>query len=131
MKLYYLKSGESCVFFWHEYAENGFLSNWYDSPFILNNVQYTHMEQYIMAEKAKLFHDRKVYTEILRSKTPKEAKHLGRTVSGYIDEVWAAQRYHILLTGLREKFSQNLLLQDELLATGNSILAEASPYDTI
>ena len=130
MKLSYEEKNKY-IFFWHEYEENGCFSNWHDSEFILENFCYRHMEQYIMAEKAKLFHDSKMYTAILRADKPKECKDLGKQVSGYDEAVWSSRRYDVLLTGLRQKFGQNDALRAELLSTGKAILAEASPYDKI
>ena len=45
------------------------------------------------------------------------------------DAAWDKARYEVLKTGLRAKFTQNEQLKRALLATGCSILAEASPYD--
>ncbi len=122
---------DNCVFFWHEYAENGYLSNWYESPFVIDGFRYRHVEQYLMAEKAKKFNDSKSYSAILKAKTPKECKDLGRKVSPYDDDVWANVRYDVLKTGVYAKFSQNIELKQMLLSTGDAILAEASPYDAI
>ena len=121
----------NCLFFWHEYAENGYMSNWYESPFVIDGFRYRHVEQYLMAEKAKIFNDLKSYATILKAKTPKECKDLGRKVSPYDDKVWTNVRYDVLKTGVYAKFSQNPELKQMLLSTGDAILAEASPYDAI
>ena len=121
----------SYVFFWHENEENGLFSNWYPSPFVIDSFCYQDMEQYIMAEKAKLFKDAEMYTAILRSNSPQQSKALGRKVSGFDNAVWAPERHRILVTGLREKFGQNPVLKEQLLQTKGAILAEASPKDTI
>ena len=68
------------IFFWHEYDENRYLSNWSESPFVIDDFKYRHVEQYVMAQKAKLFHDADRYTAILRARTPKECKDLGKLV---------------------------------------------------
>lgn len=125
------KEVPSPVFFWHEYEENGYLSNWYPSPFVIDDFRYQHIEQYLMAGKAKLFHDAEVYTAILRANTPNECKKLGRKVKNFDDAAWDKARYGILKTGLLAKFEQNEELKNALLATGNAVLAEASPYDAI
>ncbi len=128
---YWTEENTTPVFFWHEYDENGCFSNWYSSPFVIDDFCYLHMEQYLMAQKAKLFHDAKAYTAILRATTPDECKKLGRQVMPFDDAKWAAARYDILKTGLMAKFEQNASLKEALLATGNAPLAEASPYDGI
>ena len=42
-----------CIFFWKENEENGYLSNWYESKFVIDDFEYLHVEQYVMAQKAK------------------------------------------------------------------------------
>ena len=68
------------VFFWHEYEENGYLSNWYPCNFVVDDFEYLFVEQYMMAQKAKLFHDAQAYTAILRASDPQACKDLGRQV---------------------------------------------------
>ena len=84
-----------------------------------------------MAQKAKLFHDSKNYTAILKTTSPKECKRLGRNVTPFDEKTWEDNRYRILKEGVLAKFSQNEGLRNQLLASGNSIIAEASPYDDI
>lgn len=45
--------------------------------------------------------------------------------------MWNEKKYEIVKTGVREKFAQNPDLLAALLETGDAILAEASPKDTI
>ena len=84
-----------------------------------------------MAQKAKLFHDAKNYTAILKATNPKDCKSFGRKVTPFDEQTWEANRYKFLREGILAKFSQNEGLKRELLATGNCIIAEASPYDDI
>ena len=37
--------------------ENGYLSNWYPSPFEKDGISFAHMEQYMMYQKALQFQD--------------------------------------------------------------------------
>lgn len=119
------------LFFWHEYDRNGYLSNWFESEFVVDDFCYQSVEQYIMAQKAKLFHDAKNYTAILKATSPKDCKSFGRKVTPFDEKTWEANRYKFLKEGVLAKFSQNEGLKRELLATGNCIIAEASPYDDI
>ena len=119
------------IFFWHEDERNGYLSNWYESPFTVDGFRYLHVEQYIMAEKAKLFGDTERYTQILRATTPGDCKALGKQVTPYEDKVWAYFRAEVLKKGLFAKFSQNGALRQQLLSTGDELLAEASPGDKV
>ena len=45
--------------------ENGYLSNWYLSPFTFDEVSFSSMEQYMMYRKALTFGDDKVASDIL------------------------------------------------------------------
>ena len=120
-----------CVFFWHEYEENGCFSNWFASPFVIDDFCFDTVEQYIMAQKAKLFHDARAYTAILKATNPKECKRLGREVKPFDANAWGKVRYRVLCDGIRAKFTQNEDLKNKLLATGTAVIAEASPYDDI
>ena len=120
-----------CVFFWHEYEENGCFSNWFASPFVIDDFCFDNVEQYIMAQKAKLFHDARAYTAILKATSPKECKRLGREVKPFDANAWDKVRYRVLCDGIRAKFTQNEDLKNKLLATGTAIIAEASPCDDI
>lgn len=110
---------------------NGPFSQWYPSIFIINNVTYGCCEQYMMAEKAKLFGDVNAYKLIMKTNSPREQKRLGRLVCNFNEKVWKKNRYNIVLNGNRGKFSQNEGLRNKLLATGNATIVEASPTDTI
>lgn len=125
------------LFFWgHRQKKDGTiskscLSNWYPAAFTLEGTRYATTEHYMMAHKAKLFDDMATYHRILAAKTPKEAKALGRAVQGFDDQIWTTHRVDIVVTGNEAKFSQHAPLKDFLLSTGEKVLVEASPYDTI
>jgi hypothetical protein len=67
------------LFFWHRkpYNIGGCLSQWHQSYFIVDDVVYSCMEQYMMAEKARLFADDAVRDEIMEATDPKVMKKLG------------------------------------------------------
>lgn len=106
-------------------------SQWYDCWFEVDGVQYHTTEQYMMAGKARLFGDEEVFNEIMAADSPFDYKKLGRKIRGFNDVVWNAHKYDIVVEGNKAKFSQNPDLREFLLSTGNAIIAEASPYDTI
>lgn len=119
------------VFFWHEYKKNGCFSNWYMSDFECDGKKYCCVEQYVMAEKARLFGDYKVCDKIMQSNSPEEIKALGRSVRPFNAEKWDAVKQDVMLKGNWCKYSQNEELGKKLLETGNATLAEASPYDKV
>ncbi len=119
------------VFFWKDNEENGCFSNWYPRKFVIDDFEYLHVEQYMMAQKAKLFHDSKRYTAILRASKPWECKDFGKQVTPFDAKAWNAVKFDVVKAGNRAKYEQNPDLKAKLLGTGNAILAEASPKDTI
>lgn len=125
------------VFFWgHTPAQVGRVdgscfSQWWQCEFTVDGVNYNSAEQYMMAEKARLFGDTKVEQKVLQVLHPKEIKALGRLVKGFNAEVWDANCFEIVKKGNMAKFTQNPTLLSYLLATKNKILVEASPVDKI
>lgn len=125
------------LFFWgHTQKKEGVIdkscfSQWYPSGFITDGINYLTAEHWMMAKKALLFDDRKTLEKILASEKPAIAKQLGREVSGFDTEIWAKSSYEIVVEGNMHKFSQNEFLKKFLLQTGNKVIVEASPPDTI
>ena len=125
------------LFFWgHRPSADGSvtkscLSQWWKCRFTLDGVTYSSAEQYMMAEKARLFQDHDIYDQIIASHDPKRVKALGRQVRGFDVELWDQHRYDIVVRGNYAKFSQDKQLRDFLLGTKNRVLVEASPVDRI
>ena len=57
--------------------ENGYLSNWYPSPFEKDGISFAHMEQYMMYQKALQFQDTEIAQQICKPTTPARSKHWG------------------------------------------------------
>ncbi len=108
-----------------------FLSNFYPSPFVLDNRKYNCVEQFFMASKAVYFNDTHTESLILATSIPKEQKRLGRSVANFDPEKWDSVKVQIMKIGLLAKFTQNPLLKTLLLETKDQVLAEASPWDQI
>lgn len=117
----------------------GCLSQWTRTGFVVDGVYYRYAEQFMMAEKARLFGDDAMLDKIMDAKSPMIMKRLGRAVKGRNggkwDEKdmarWNAVREGVVLRGNFAKFSQNDALKDYLLSTGDAILAEANPQDAV
>ena len=114
------------VFFW-----SGWPSQWHPSPFTVADVTYSCCEQFMMAEKARLFGDEDILRSILAADHPREHKALGRKVKGYDDARWTGVCQGIVYQANLAKFTQNPKLRALLVATGSATLAEASPTDRI
>jgi ribA/ribD-fused uncharacterized protein len=107
------------------------LSQWYPAPFEVDGVRFPTAEHFMMVGKARLFGDDEAERHILDAPKPDRAKGLGRRVRGFDEERWASERYGIVVAGNLAKFGQQPPLREFLLATGDRVLVEASPYDQV
>lgn len=115
------------VFFW-----NGYLSQWYPSPFVSKNgSHYNCCEQYMMAKKALLFEDTITHSKIMNTDDPSKQKKLGRQVKNFDKNTWNKYSRRIVYKANYYKFTQNKDLQKKLLKTGDKLIVEASPYDFV
>ena len=103
-------------------------SNLYQSKFSINNVEYNCVEQYIQSEKAAAFNNDLSHNKIMRETNPYSIKKMGSRIRGYTPEQWRKLDKQIAMVGVMEKFRQNNVLKDVLLATGDKQIVESS-YD--
>ena len=121
------KNKEDFYFFW-----DGFCSQWFQKDMEIDEKVYDCCEQYMMAMKAKLFHDDEKLSRIMEaSNDPRLQKKLGRQVKGFNLEVWEKNAKDIVYAANWAKFSQHKNLRKSLLSTGDKVIVEASPYDKV
>lgn len=111
------------------------------------------VKSYMMYHKAILFKDTETAAEILANPSPQTARSLGRKVTPFSDETWAANRERIVTEASLAKFGRPVSeegfrrgnggeagelpgvkggrLKAALLATGEREIVEASPRDRI
>ncbi|MGW6273482.1 NADAR family protein [Streptomyces sp. NPDC055060] len=134
-----VRAGERVKFlhFWgHRPRQDGTLgssclSQWWPSPFTVGGVAYGTAEHWMMAAKARLFSDAEAEAAVLAARTPAEAKKAGRLVRGFDGEIWARERFGVVVEGSVHKFASSAALSSYLLGTGSRVLVEASPLDRI
>lgn len=125
------------LFFWgHEPHPDGTvgpscLSQWWPATFTVDGVAYQTAEHWMMAAKARLFHDEHALTAVLAAASPKDAKAAGRTVGGFDEQTWTAARFDLVVVGNLAKFRQQPDLAAFLRTTASKVLVEASPRDRI
>lgn len=117
---------EEFEFFW-----NGPFSQWLRCRFVVDGVKYNCAEQYMMAEKARLFGDKKMERAIMKSTSPREQKAFGRKVKNFNVHKWESVARDIVYKGNYAKFTQDKKLLKVLLLTKGTTIVEASPYDKI
>ncbi|KAK4996491.1 hypothetical protein LTR66_003907 [Elasticomyces elasticus] len=123
------------IFFWREFEElYGFMSQWYMCPFEHEGTTYLSAEMWMMVQKARLFGDEDIATQMLATPTPAEHQALGRKVKGFDKQRWNENKSRIVEEGNYHKFTSSepqLQLKRKLLETGERELVEASPTDRI
>lgn len=132
-------AGETCkfLFFWGHTPsgdgrihENG-LSQWWMCRFVLDGVGRSCAEQYMMAEKARMFDDLEMWGAIVNAKHPKEMKACGRAARASNPEIRDARCDILGRNGYAAKFGQNSEWWAFPAGTKNRSLVEASPRDCI
>lgn len=125
------------LFFWGHTSRSGsrigphVLSQWYEHTFEVDDLSYRSAEQFMMAEKARLFGDDETLAAILAAESPGAAKALGRRVAGFDEACWVAERVGIVVRGSVAKFGSSPELRDYLVGSVGRVLVEASPADLI
>lgn len=107
------------------------LSQWFPHPFEHEGVRYPTAEHFMMAAKARLFGDDDQLALILDAPTPAEAKRHGRSVRGFVSDVWERSCVAIVRDGSIAKFGSTPEMTAYLVGTGHQVLVEASPRDRI
>lgn len=112
-------------------GDNGYLSNDYVCDFDVNGVTFPTMTHYMVYSKAKLFKDNATADRVLATADVETVKLLENGISGYNENIWVQNRETILYNGLKEKFSQDLILRGKLLATGMEQIGKTGLNDRI
>lgn len=107
------------------------LSQWWPSPFVVDEVAYATAEHWMMAAKARLFADPEAQERVLAAASPAQAKKEGRLVRGFDDTTWERERFRIVVEGSVHKFASDPALGSFLLGTRSRVLVEASPMDRV
>ena len=112
------------IFYGHTRGKYISFSNFYPAPFTIDDITYKWSEQYIMAQKARLF-DPDMTEKIMTAESPAKCKRLGRQVKNFDAEAWGSKCEDMVYPGILEKFRQNEDIKEVLLSTGDALLAEA------
>lgn len=121
-------------FFWGHRGEglgDHVFSQWWPCRFVHEGQSYSSAEQWMMAEKARLCGDEATRARILAEHDPDKVKKLGRRVTPFDAALWAERGEGVVAFGNVLKFGQTPALASYLLSTGDDVLVEASPLDTI
>ena len=127
-ELYTKKEGEVIYFF----RKRSPLSNHHPSPFEIDGIMYTGVEQYYFAEMARKCHDENVLASVMESSDPADQKDASKGIRKKTTfyKAWEGKRIAVMTEGVRQKFLQNPELAEYLRGTAGHTLAEASANDS-
>lgn len=117
---------EQFTFFWA-----GPFSQWHPAVFVIDGVTYNCAEQYMMAEKARLFGDTAALNMIMATSNPSDQKRYGRQVARFKEASWTEVAREVVYKANLAKFGQNADLLQVMRDTLGTTLVEASPEDRI
>lgn len=109
----------------------GPFSQWSRHGFTIDGIRYNTAEQYMMAEKARLFKDDVALKEIMKATHPRDQKAWGRKIKGFIKNEWEKIAQDVVYRASLNKFRQNPDIREQLFATRGTTLVEANPEDAI
>jgi ribA/ribD-fused uncharacterized protein len=109
----------------------GVFSQWHPAGFEIDGQRYGCAEQWMMAQKARLFGDAARAEAILATDDPGEQKRHGQAVAGFDSETWDRWKVDIVYRGNLAKFGQNAGALRQLRGTIGAMLVEANPRDWI
>ena len=115
----------------HIYFYGSCYSQWAMRNIVVDNVTFNCCEQIMMAEKARLFKDNESLNIIMSSESPATQKRQGRKVKNYDDNKWQEVCRDVVFKANYAKFTQHDDLKKKLLDTGDKVIVEASPYDSL
>ncbi len=110
--------------FWGPDRPHGILSNFAETPLVIDGDSYPTAEHFFQAQKCA---DPREWRNIILAPTPKLAKQLGREAK--LRPNWEEEKCSIMMWGLKEKARQCSQFRQELIDSGDAELIEASPFD--
>ncbi len=121
------------VFF---YSKGTIYSNWHRTPCqfkdpLNGDITFDSSEQAFMWWKAVFHQDLRIASLIEKETNPAQVKAWGREIKGYNDKAWECVRLGYMQYVCLLKFQQNPKWAEQLKATGDRILVEASPVDEV
>eukprot|EP00405_Crypthecodinium_cohnii_P018048 CAMPEP_0206451818 /NCGR_PEP_ID=MMETSP0324_2-20121206/19575_1 /ASSEMBLY_ACC=CAM_ASM_000836 /TAXON_ID=2866 /ORGANISM="Crypthecodinium cohnii, Strain Seligo" /LENGTH=617 /DNA_ID=CAMNT_0053921787 /DNA_START=297 /DNA_END=2150 /DNA_ORIENTATION=- len=100
-------------------------------PDMPTKVHCEFSEKAIMLTKAGMMGDSRSFQQIMSASDPSSAKWLGRGVQNFQEEFWKEHLKETAFEVVKQKFEGEASLREVLFSTGDAILAEAAPNDSI
>lgn len=120
--VYSPKSSDSVVFF----TKHSPLSNHHHSPFSINGMNFSCVEQYLALAKASMAKIEALAKKAMDFKDPSDHKRILNQSRNEVREEWEVKAPDIILPAIRAKFQQNEQLANFLIETFPLAIGEAS-----
>ena len=118
------KSDEKCLVFGGLYSEFSTHSNWFKSSFTFKEKRFVCLEQGYMYNKAVINGAPETARQISYMCNPRDIKRIGSAITVKDQAHWNNVKEKLMIELVREKYTQNPTLLQELLDTGNRALGE-------
>ncbi len=115
------------IVFHSKSPDYAWLSNFSEHRFELDGVFWPSVEHYYQAQK---YAGTPVELQICEAGDPLKARKMGQNRALVVREDWDAVKEEVMRRAVRAKVSQNRRLREQLLATGNELLAHQSSSDS-
>lgn len=117
----------------------GPLSTWYKCRFVDDDIiddtggliLFTSAEQYIVVNKAILFEDDDLASDLMTISDVKTIKSMEKKVKNYDESQWLSVHEPVIYRANYLKFKQNALLQLELMRVPHCSFVNANKYDRV
>lgn len=114
------------IYFYKQYGELGYLANYSDHGFELDNKYWPTVEHYYQAQK---FDDEELKEKIRLAETPKMASAIGRDRNNKLRANWEEVKRDIMLVGVLAKFRSHQDILKKLIDTGDEDIVENTDID--
>jgi ribA/ribD-fused uncharacterized protein len=103
----------------------------YPLGFTIDGINFSSAEQYMMAEKALLFENVKIYEKIMLEEDPALQKVLGREITNFDKDKWDSICQEVVYNANYAKFTQHPELYESLIGTYGTEIVFAAANDSI
>jgi len=110
-------------------GEHRWLSNFWPAQVEIDRFICPTVEHAYQAAKVDGGPESPVFRQIVRARTPGEAKRLARTVPFILRHDWATARIDVMSDLIAQKFRPGTPIADRLLATGDAELREGNHWN--
>ena len=118
------KSNVDCIGF---FGALNPLSNFYESRFEVDGVEYISSEQYVQSQKRTMFNDVSCYNKIMGATNSLDCKNAARALKNLDQDHWEKTAESLCKAEIKAKFSQNQYLLEVLTEkTSNKTLVECA-----